>query len=63
MPAEDRYVPAPPKEAVPAVTFRDEGEITVGAETVQFGYLLEAHTRGDAYVFFRDSNVLSHLRG
>jgi len=58
VPAEDRYVPAPPKEAVPAVTFRDEGEITVGAETVQFGYLLEAHTRGDAYVFFRDSNVL-----
>lgn len=28
------------------------------AERVEFGYLLEAHTRGDAYVFFRDSNVL-----
>ncbi len=26
---------------------------------VEFGYLLEAHTRGDAYVYFRDSNVLA----
>ena len=30
-----------------------------GAETIEYGYLLEAHTRGDAYVFFRDSNVLA----
>ncbi len=58
VPAEDRWVKAPPKEAIPKVTFRDKGEIKVGAETVQFGYLLEAHTRGDAYVFFKDSNVL-----
>jgi cyclase len=51
-------VKAPPKEAIPKVTFRGKGEIKAGAETVQFGYLLEAHTRGDAYVFFKDSNVL-----
>jgi glyoxylase-like metal-dependent hydrolase (beta-lactamase superfamily II) len=44
---------------VPTVTFREEGEMQVGGEIVQFGYLLEAHTRGDAYVFFRDSNVLA----
>ncbi len=30
-----------------------------GAESIEFGYLLEAHTRGDIYVFFRDSNVLA----
>jgi cyclase len=59
VPAEDRWVKAPPKEAVPTVTFRDRGEITVGSEHIEFGYLLEAHTRGDAYVFFRDSNVLA----
>jgi glyoxylase-like metal-dependent hydrolase (beta-lactamase superfamily II) len=58
VPFEDRWVKAPPKEAVPTVTFRNRGEMKAGAETVQFGYLLEAHTRGDAYVFFRDSNVL-----
>jgi cyclase len=58
VPAEDRWVKAPPKEAIPKVTFREQGELKVGSETVQFGYLLEAHTRGDAYVFFRDSNVL-----
>ncbi|MEO8315561.1 MAG: MBL fold metallo-hydrolase, partial [Pseudomonadota bacterium] len=59
VPAVDRWVKAPPKDAVPTVTFRTHGEIKVGAETVQFGYLLEAHTRGDAYVYFRDSNVLA----
>jgi cyclase len=59
VPAEDRWVKAPPKEAVPTVTFRGRGEMKAGAETVEFGYLLEAHTRGDAYVYFRDSNVLA----
>jgi cyclase len=58
VPADDRWVKAPPKEAVPAVTFRGRGEMKAGSERVEFGYLLEAHTRGDAYVFFRDSNVL-----
>jgi cyclase len=58
VPAEDRWVKAPPKEAIPTVTFRGKGELKAGMETVHFGYLLEAHTRGDAYVFFRDSNVL-----
>jgi glyoxylase-like metal-dependent hydrolase (beta-lactamase superfamily II) len=57
-PAEDRWVKAPPKEAVPTVVFRGRGEMKAGSERVEFGYLLEAHTRGDAYVFFRDSNVL-----
>ncbi len=58
VPADDRWVKAPAKEAVPTVTFRGKGELKHGAETVEHGYLLEAHTRGDAYVFFRDSNVL-----
>jgi cyclase len=59
VPAEDRWVKAPPKEAVPTVTFRGKGEMKFGVENIEFGYLLEAHTRGDAYVFFRDSNVLA----
>jgi glyoxylase-like metal-dependent hydrolase (beta-lactamase superfamily II) len=59
VPAEDRWVKAPPKQAVPTVTFRGKGELKAGAETIEYGYLLEAHTRGDAYVYFRDSNVLA----
>jgi cyclase len=59
VPADDKWVKAPPKEAVPTVTFRNRGEIKAGTETIEFGYLLEAHTRGDAYVYFRDSNVLA----
>lgn len=58
-PAEDRWIKAPPKEAVPQVTFRDRGEWLAGTERIEYGYLLEAHTRGDCYVFLRDSNVLA----
>src|SRR5262245_9133634 len=59
VPAEDRWVKALPKVAWPTQTFRDQGELQAGAETIEYGYLLEAHTRGDIYVFFRDSDVLA----
>ena len=59
VPAEDRWVPALPPDGRPTETFRDKDELTAGAESIECGYLLEAHTRGDIYVFFRDSNVLA----
>ncbi len=59
VPADDRWVKALPKVAWPTRTFRDEGAMTAGTEHIEYGYLLEAHTRGDIYVFFRDSNVLA----
>ncbi len=59
VPAEDRWVKALPKIAWPTVTFRERGEMTAGTEHIEFGYLLEAHTRGDIYVLFRDSNILA----
>jgi cyclase len=59
VPAEDRWVKALPKAAWPTKTFRSKGEMKTGAESIEFGYLLEAHTRGDIYVLFRDSNVLA----
>jgi glyoxylase-like metal-dependent hydrolase (beta-lactamase superfamily II) len=59
LPAEDRWVKALPKVAWPTKTFREKGEMKAGAERIEYGYLLEAHTRGDIYVFFRDSNVLA----
>lgn len=57
-PSQDRWIKAPPRQAVPQVTFRDRHELTAGGERIQCGYLLEAHTRGDAYVYFRDADVL-----
>jgi cyclase len=59
VPADDRWVKAQPKAAWPTKTFREKTEMKAGAETIELGYLLEAHTRGDIYVFFRDSNVLA----
>ncbi len=59
VPEEDRWVKALPKVARPTVTFRQKGEMKAGVERIEYGYLLEAHTRGDIYVFFRDSNVLA----
>jgi cyclase len=59
IPAEDRYRPARPQMAHPNKTFRVDGSMNVGGERIDYGYLIEAHTSGDIYVFFRDSNVLA----
>jgi glyoxylase-like metal-dependent hydrolase (beta-lactamase superfamily II) len=59
MPAEDRYRPARPKAAQPTETFRVDGSIVAGRERIEYGYLIEAHTSGDIYIYFRDSNVLA----
>ena len=59
IPAEDRYRPPRPKTAHPTKTFRVDGSMNAGGERIDYGYLIEAHTSGDIYVFFRDSNVLA----
>jgi len=59
VPAEDRYRPPRPKAAHPTETFRADGSMTAGRERIDYGYLIDAHTNGDIYVFFRDSNVLA----
>jgi cyclase len=59
MPKEDRYRAPRAKEAQPDTTFYGDGAMTAGRERIEYGYLLEAHTSGDIYVFFRDSNVLA----
>jgi glyoxylase-like metal-dependent hydrolase (beta-lactamase superfamily II) len=51
------YGPLPPK-ARPNDTTYSSGKLTFGDEHIDYGYLLQAHTDGDIYVFFRDSNVL-----
>jgi len=59
LPDEDRYRPPRTKEAHPDKTFYADGAMTAGNERIEYGYLIEAHTSGDIYVFFRDSNVLA----
>ena len=59
MPDEDRYRPPRTKDAQPDKTFYVDGSMTAGSERIDYGYLIEAHTSGDIYVFFRDSNVLA----
>ena len=58
VPAEDRWVKALSNTGVPTVTFRGRGETKAGTQRIEFGYLLEAHTRGDIYVYLRDADVL-----
>jgi cyclase len=56
---QDRYEKARPKAAWPTEAFFDKGTATVGGEHIDYGYLLMAHTSGDIYVHFKDSNVLA----
>jgi glyoxylase-like metal-dependent hydrolase (beta-lactamase superfamily II) len=56
-PDNHTYGPLPPR-ARPNDTIYDSGKLTFGGEQVEYGYLLQAHTDGDIYVFFRESNVL-----
>jgi len=47
-----------PAEALPTDTFYTSGKITFGKEPVEYGYMPQAHTDGDIYVFFPSQNVL-----
>lgn len=59
VPLQNRtYGPLPPK-ARPNDTIYDKGKLLFAGEQVDYGYLLQAHTDGDIYVFFRESNVLA----
>ncbi len=59
LPAEDRYRQPRPRAAHPDKTFYTNGSMAVSGERIDYGYLIEAHTSGDIFVFFRDSNVLA----
>ena len=49
----------PPPAARPNETFYTTGTTGDGAERIDYGYMLQAHTDGDIYVFFPESNVLA----
>jgi len=58
IPAEDRYRQPRPRGAHPTKTFYVNGSMNAEGERIDYGYLMEAHTSGDIYVFFRNANVL-----
>lgn len=58
-PEADRYERALPKAAWPTQVFYSTGAMTAGGEHIEYGHLVSAHTEGDCYVYFRDSNVLA----
>jgi len=52
------YGPLPAKARPSDTFFYDSVQTQFGDEPVQYGYLGQAHTDGDIYVYFRKSNVL-----
>ena len=48
-----------PVEAHPTETFYSDGETLIDGERIEYGHLLQAHTDGDIYVYFRDANALA----
>ncbi len=57
VPAEERYEKARAKAARPTETFLTTGSTKSGGEQIDYGYLLLAHTSGDAYYHFKTANV------
>jgi len=57
-PGNAPYGPLPPKARPSDTFFYDSVKTQFGEEPVQYGYLMQAHTDGDIYVYFRKSNVL-----
>jgi len=59
LPEELRYEKARPKGAWPTQTFFNKETMKAGDEQIEYGYLLDAHTGGDLYVFFKNANILA----
>ena len=57
--AEARYEKARPKAARPTEVFLTTGSLKAGAERIDYGYLILAHTSGDIYVYFRNANAIA----
>jgi cyclase len=55
---EKPWGPLPPK-ALPNDTTYKDGKIEFAGEHIDYSYLQQAHTDGDIYVHFRESNVIA----
>jgi len=47
-----------PAIALPNETFYTSGKMSFGGQSIEYAHLPQAHTDGDIYVFFRESNIL-----
>jgi glyoxylase-like metal-dependent hydrolase (beta-lactamase superfamily II) len=56
---EQKVFPPRAKDALPTETFYTTGKTMFGGETVEYGLMPMAHTDGDIYVYFTESNVLA----
>ena len=56
---EKKIFPPRAKQAQPTETFYTTAKTTFGAEPVEYGLMAMAHTDGDIYVHFPQSNVLA----
>lgn len=59
IPGELRYSTPAPAQALPTTTFREQGELALADEDIDYGYLVEAHTSSDIWVRFQRANVLA----
>jgi glyoxylase-like metal-dependent hydrolase (beta-lactamase superfamily II) len=55
---ENRIYPARPKALPTDTFFKGVQKLAFGKANIEYGYLPQAHTDGDIYVYFRDANVL-----
>lgn len=55
---EDKVFPPRPQQAQPTQTFYTGGKMTFAGQTVAYDLMPMAHTDGDIYVHFPESNVL-----
>ena len=55
---EHKVFPPRSKEAVPTETFYTTAKTTFGGEPIEYGLMPVAHTDGDIYIHFTQSNVL-----
>ena len=55
---ENKLYPPRAPAARPTKTFYTTDSMPLGSDRIDYGYLLQAHTDGDMYVFFRKANVL-----
>jgi cyclase len=55
---QHRVYPRLPPKARPNKTFYTKESLSFGGETLDYGYLPQAHTDGDIFVLFKQANVL-----
>lgn len=55
----DTKFPPLPKAGIPTTTFWDDGAMRFGDHTVYYGFMWDAHTDGDIWVYFEEENILA----